>query len=62
MAVALSVLVVTRAVSGGSPRKCDDLVVAVVRGRRILDFADPEAAVLQATDRVITIQRVAAAE
>ncbi|MGC0312216.1 hypothetical protein [Kitasatospora acidiphila] len=37
MAVALSVLVVTRAESGGSPRKCDDLVVAVVRGRRILD-------------------------
>ncbi|WP_329566104.1 potassium channel family protein [Kitasatospora sp. NBC_01266] len=48
---------VTRAEAGQSPRACPDLVVAVVRGRRRLDFADPEAAVLQPTDRVITIQR-----
>jgi voltage-gated potassium channel len=53
---------VTGAETGGSPRACPDLVVAVVRGRRILDFADPEAAVLRDTDRVITIQRVAAVD
>ncbi|MCX4747626.1 potassium channel family protein [Kitasatospora sp. NBC_01287] len=48
---------VTRAEAGQSPRACPDLVVAVVRGRRVLDFADPEAAELRLTDRVITIQR-----
>ncbi|WP_344446232.1 NAD-binding protein [Kitasatospora nipponensis] len=48
---------VTGAESGRSPRECADLVVAVLRGRRLLNFAEPEAAVLQATDRVITIQR-----
>ncbi|MFF7637126.1 potassium channel family protein [Kitasatospora sp. NPDC008050] len=48
---------VTRAEAGQSPRACPDLVVAVVRGRRVLDFADPEAATLQLTDRVITIAR-----
>ncbi|MFE9422474.1 potassium channel family protein [Kitasatospora sp. NPDC006697] len=53
---------VTHAEAGRSPRDCADLVVAVVRGRRILNFADPEAAALQSTDRVITIQRVRPAE
>ncbi|WP_246213502.1 potassium channel family protein [Kitasatospora viridis] len=52
---------VTHAEAGRSPRECADLVVAVVRGRRILNFADPEAEVLNSTDRVITIQRVPAA-
>ncbi|MFF1871256.1 potassium channel family protein [Streptomyces sp. CB03911] len=47
---------VTRAEAGHSPRECADLVVAVVRGRRVLNYTDPEAAVLQLTDRVITIR------
>jgi voltage-gated potassium channel len=48
---------VTRSEAGRSPRDCEDLVVAVVRGRRVLNYTDPEAAVLQLTDRVVTIQR-----
>ncbi|MFJ9522423.1 potassium channel family protein [Kitasatospora sp. NPDC101801] len=47
---------VTRAEAGRSPRECADLVVAVVRGRRVLNYTEPEAAVLQLTDRVITIK------
>lgn len=47
---------VTRAEAGRSPRDCADLVVAVVRGHRVLNYTEPEAAVLQLTDRVITIQ------
>ncbi|GAA3054707.1 hypothetical protein GCM10020229_78110 [Kitasatospora albolonga] len=50
---------VTKAEAGRSPRECGDLVVAVVRGRRVLNYTDPEAAVLQLTDRVITIQPAA---
>ncbi len=48
---------VTRAEAGHSPRECADLVVAVVRGRRVLNYTEPEAAVLQLTDRVITIRQ-----
>ena len=48
---------ITRAEAGHSPRDCDDLVVAVVRGSRLLNYGDPEAAVLQLTDRVITIHQ-----
>ena len=48
---------VTRAEAGRSPRECEDLVVAVVRGRRVLKFTDPEVAVLQLTDRIITVRR-----
>ncbi|GJF28985.1 hypothetical protein KNE206_16850 [Kitasatospora sp. NE20-6] len=48
---------VTRAEAGHSPRACEDLVVAVVRGRRVLNYTNPEVAVLQITDRVIAIQR-----
>ncbi|AUG78511.1 Ion channel protein [Kitasatospora sp. MMS16-BH015] len=48
---------VTREEAGKSPRACDDLVLAVVRGHRVLRYTEPEAAVLQLTDRVITIQR-----
>ncbi|GAA1186450.1 voltage-gated potassium channel Kch [Kitasatospora gansuensis] len=47
---------VTKAEAGHSPRDCVDLVVAVVRGRRVLNYTEPEAAVLQLTDRVITIK------
>jgi voltage-gated potassium channel len=47
---------VTRAEAGHSPRECADLVVAVVRGRRVLNYTEPEAAVLQLTDRVIVIK------
>ncbi len=52
---------VTRAEAGRSPRETADLVVAVVRGHRVLSFDDPEAAQLQLTDRVVAIQRAAPA-
>lgn len=52
---------VTRAEAGRSPRDCEDLVVAVVRGKRVLNYTEPEVAVLQLTDRVITIQRTGSA-
>ncbi|MGW2370824.1 hypothetical protein [Kitasatospora sp. NPDC001683] len=39
--------------AGHGPRECEDLVVAVVRGRRVPDYDEPEAAVLRLTDRVI---------
>ncbi|MDK1473218.1 potassium channel family protein [Streptomyces sp. 549] len=48
---------VTKAEVGRSPRECDDLVVSVIRGHRLLNFDEPEAAVLQATDRVVAIRR-----
>ena len=48
---------VTAEEAGRSPRECADLVVAVVRGRRLLNFTDPEVAVLQITDRIITVRR-----
>ncbi|GAU66613.1 putative transporter [Streptomyces sp. NBRC 110611] len=51
---------VTKPEAGRSPRECDDLVVAVVRGHRVLDYTHPEAATLQLTDRLITIQRAMA--
>lgn len=52
---------VTRTEAGRSPRETTDLVVAVVRGHRVLSFDDPEAARLQLTDRVVAIQRAAPA-
>ncbi|MFF2806013.1 potassium channel family protein [Streptomyces sp. NPDC058000] len=53
---------VTKSEAGRSPRECGDLVVAVLRGGRMLDYTEPEAAKLQVTDRIITIQRAAADE
>ncbi|MEU6972916.1 hypothetical protein AB0A71_35415 [Kitasatospora aureofaciens] len=50
---------VTRAEAGHGPRECEDLVVAVVCGRRVLNYNEPEAAVLQLTDRVIVIKSTA---
>ncbi|KUL35982.1 Ion channel protein [Streptomyces sp. NRRL F-4489] len=47
---------------GRSPRTCGDLVVAVVRGGRLLDYTQPEAGTLRAGDRLITVQRVPAGE
>jgi len=47
---------VTKAEAGRSPRECADLVVAVVRGRRLLNFTDPDAATLQRGDRLIVIR------
>ncbi|MEV4612359.1 potassium channel family protein [Kitasatospora sp. NPDC049258] len=47
---------VTRAEAGHGPRECTDLVVAVIRGRRVLNYTDPEAATLQLTDRVVVIR------
>ncbi|WP_432141341.1 potassium channel family protein [Streptomyces sp. bgisy084] len=48
---------VSAAEAGKSPRECSDLVVAVVRGGKVLDYTEPEAAKLQLTDRLITILR-----
>jgi voltage-gated potassium channel len=48
---------VTKAEAGRSPRDVRDLVVAVVRGHRLLPFTDPDAERLELTDRVITIKR-----
>ncbi|MGW1072211.1 potassium channel family protein [Streptomyces sp. NPDC002537] len=48
---------VTRGEAGHSPRDCEDLVVAVVRGHRLLHFTDPEAATLHLADRIITIRQ-----
>ncbi|GAA1922704.1 potassium channel family protein [Streptomyces sodiiphilus] len=48
---------VTRAESGRSPRECDDLVVAVIRGHRLLEFDHPDADHLDLTDRLVVIQR-----
>ncbi|GAA2824751.1 potassium channel family protein [Kitasatospora paracochleata] len=47
---------VTRAEAGHSPRESGDLVVAVVRGRRLLNYTEPEVATLQLTDRLIVIR------
>ncbi|MGW2546219.1 potassium channel family protein [Kitasatospora sp. NPDC001574] len=47
---------VTRAEAGHSPRECEDLVVAVVRGRRVINYTEQEAQTLQLTDRVIVIK------
>ncbi|GGU58933.1 NAD-binding protein of Kef-type K+ transporter [Streptomyces albospinus] len=48
---------VAKSEAGRSPRECGDLVVAVLRGGRVLDYTEPEAATLQLTDRLITVQR-----
>nr|WP_308416867.1 potassium channel family protein [Streptomyces sp. AJS327] len=48
---------VTKAEAGRSPRECEDLVVTVVRGHRLLSFDDPEAGTLQLTDRLVVIKR-----
>lgn len=53
---------VTKGEAGRPPRECRDLVVAVVRGHRLLHYSDPDAAELQLTDRVITIRRGTAAK
>ncbi|MEU6403898.1 potassium channel family protein [Streptomyces sp. NPDC046985] len=52
---------VTRAEAGRGPREIDDLVVSVLRGHRVLGYDDPAAAVLELTDRLITIVRTAPA-
>lgn len=50
---------VTKAEVGRGPRETDDLVVSVVRGHRNLGYDDPAIGVLEPTDRLITIVRVA---
>ncbi|KNB49553.1 Ion channel protein [Streptomyces caatingaensis] len=50
----------TKAEAGRSPRDCDDLVVALVRGHRLLHYTDPEAATVHLTDRLITIRQAPA--
>lgn len=42
---------------GQAPRACADLVVAVVRGKDLLDYTDPRLSDLRAGDRVITVSR-----
>lgn len=42
---------------GRSLREVDDLVVAVLRGHRLLGYDDPKAGPLEATDRLIVIVR-----
>ncbi|MDT0342237.1 potassium channel family protein [Streptomyces litchfieldiae] len=53
---------VTKAEAGRSPRDCEDLVVSVIRGHRLLPFDDPDAATLELTDRLVVIHRVHPAE
>ncbi|MFC4501343.1 MULTISPECIES: potassium channel family protein [Streptomyces] len=48
---------VTEKETGKTPRESADLVVAVVRGRELLDYTDPRLAMLQRGDRVITVRR-----
>ena len=52
---------VVKSEAGKSPRELDDLVVAVLRGHRLLHYDEPDAAVLELTDRLITIRRNGAA-
>lgn len=48
---------VIKAEAGRSPRECEDLVVAVLRGHRLLKYDEPDAARLELTDRLITVRR-----
>ncbi|MDX3797216.1 potassium channel family protein [Streptomyces sp. AK04-3B] len=50
---------VSTAEVGEDPRSCGDLIVAVVRGKQLLDYTDPRLARLQSGDRVITVSRAA---
>jgi voltage-gated potassium channel len=50
---------VTKAEVGRSPRECEELVVTVVRGHRLLGYDDPQASPLEPTDRVVVIHRSA---
>ncbi|GKQ38748.1 NAD-binding protein of Kef-type K+ transporter [Streptomyces sp. A012304] len=47
---------------GKSPRACPDLVLAVLRGRDLLEFADPRLQNLKLGDHVITVSRAATSE
>ncbi|MGW2048726.1 potassium channel family protein [Streptomyces sp. NPDC001858] len=48
---------ITKAEIGMTPRACADLVVAVVRGKELLDYADPRLTSLRPGDHVITVSR-----
>ncbi|WP_432133589.1 MULTISPECIES: potassium channel family protein [unclassified Streptomyces] len=48
---------VTEAETGLAPRACADLVLAVLRGRELMDYTDPRLTELRSGDRVITIRR-----
>ncbi|MEH0471516.1 potassium channel family protein [Streptomyces sp. B21-097] len=48
---------ITKAEAGKDPRACADLVVAVVRGKEMLDYTDPRLTHLQQGDRVIAVSR-----
>ncbi|HEY8981239.1 MAG TPA: potassium channel family protein [Streptomyces sp.] len=47
---------------GKAPRTCSDLIVAVVRGKRLLDYADPDLTTLERGDRVVTVSRAKVVE
>ncbi|MFE9623905.1 potassium channel family protein [Streptomyces sp. NPDC006527] len=53
---------VTPEEAGRPPRDCADLVVAVVRGKELLNFGDPRLTELQPRDRLITVSRATANE
>ncbi|MET9294461.1 potassium channel family protein [Streptomyces sp. NPDC003077] len=53
---------VVRSEVGKSVRETDDLIVAVLRGHRLLGYDDPAASPLQTADRLITIVRAAPTE
>ncbi|MFF8968841.1 potassium channel family protein [Streptomyces sp. NPDC014995] len=53
---------ITKQEAGQSPRSCANLVVAVVRGKELLHFADPRLTHLKAGDRVITVSRATVPE
>ncbi|KND34567.1 potassium channel family protein [Streptomyces acidiscabies] len=47
---------------GAAPRSCEDLIVAVVRGKKLLDYADPGLTTLERGDRVVTVSRATVVE
>lgn len=47
---------------GKTPRSCADLIVAVVRRKSLLDYADPRLTTLEPGDRVVTVSRAKVVE
>ncbi|MEU0058091.1 potassium channel family protein [Streptomyces sp. NPDC006334] len=53
---------VTQHEAGKTPRACKNLIVAVLRGKELLDYADPRLTELRQGDRVITVSRAVVTE
>ncbi|MFJ5774827.1 potassium channel family protein [Streptomyces sp. NPDC093094] len=49
---------VTQAEAGKNPRDCTELVMAVVRDRKVLDYSDDQVGTLRPGDRVVTVRHV----